>query len=111
MHKGMHHFHIRKRIHQNFEPYPHPDKWKRAMDRLIYFIGIAGPLMTIPQVWLIWFEHKAAGVALVSWASYMAFSLFWLAYGVMHREKPIIITYMLWFILEAAIVAGVLIYG
>jgi len=36
------------------EPYPHPNKWKRLMDKLIYFAGVLGPIMTIPQLSKIW---------------------------------------------------------
>ncbi len=108
---GLHHFHKRKRIHQKHEPYPHPDKFKRFMDKAILFVCIAAPLMTLPQVFKIWVQQNAAGVSVVSWAAYFVFAIFWLIYGVLHKEKPIIITNTIWLFLDVLIVVGTLMYG
>lgn len=108
---GVHHFHSRKRVHQNLEKYPHPHKWKNLMDRLIYFIGIVGPIMTIPQIYKIFAEQNAAGVSLISWSTYAITGFFWLVYAIMHKEKPLIFTYCLWIIVDLLIVLGVILYG
>ena len=108
---ALHHFHIRKRIHQKHEPYPHPNKWKALMDKIIYAVGIAGPLLTIPQLTKIWVDKNASGVSIVSWSAYLVIGVFWLTYGIMHKEKPIILTYSLWIIINAFIVVGIIIYG
>ncbi|MFC1752460.1 hypothetical protein ACFL96_03600 [Thermoproteota archaeon] len=110
MTEPLHHHHRRKRIHQKHEPYPHPDKAKKFMDRAIYGVGIFGPIMTLPQVSKIWIEKNAAGVSAISWGAYLITTSFWLAYGIMHKEKPIIMTYSLWLVLELFIITGVLIY-
>lgn len=107
---GLHHFHARKRIHQLHEDYPHPNKAKRFMDKAIYVVGIIGPLMTIPQLAKIWIEKNASGVSAASWTAYTVCAIFWLIYGFMHREKPIIITYAVWLLLDAAIIVGVALY-
>lgn len=109
MFKGLHHFHLRKRIHEHHEPYPHPDKWKRLMDKLIYVVGIASPIMTLPQLFTIWIDGNTSGVSLITWASYEVFSVFWLIYGIMHREKPIIITQCLLLFVKALIIIGILV--
>lgn len=109
--EGLHHYHTRKRIHQKHEPYPHPDKWKRFMDKAIYVIGVAGPIMTIPQLMKIWVEKDASGVSVISWSSYLVIAVFWLTYGIIHKEKPIIFTYFAWIIIEILVVIGVIIYG
>jgi uncharacterized protein with PQ loop repeat len=109
--QGMHHYHVRKRVHRNIEAYPHPDKAKAFMDKMIFVVGALGPIMTIPQIVKIWMEKSAAGVSLISWGAYLFFAFFWLAYGIMHKEKPIIFTYILWIIFEALIVLGIIMYG
>lgn len=81
------------------------------MDRAIYGVGIFGPIMTIPQLTKIWVEKNAAGVSAISWSAYLLTAIFWLIYGIMHEEKPIIFTYSIWILMEAAIVLGTLIYG
>lgn len=108
---GLHHFEKRKRIHKKHEPYPHPDRFKRFMDRAIYVVGVALPLSSITQVTAIWIEGNAAGVSLFTWTAFLAAAIFWLIYGFMHREKPIIIMNILWIIMQVLVISGVLIYG
>lgn len=108
---GLHHFHRRIRIHQKHEPYPHPDKWKRFMDKAIYVVSIFGPIMTIPQVKIIWIDKNASSISVISWIAYLIAAIFWLIYGIMHREKPIIFLNIIWIFLQLSIIVGTLIYG
>lgn len=108
--KGKHHHHIRKRIYKKHEPYPHPNKVKRFVDKLIYPVAIMGPVMTIPQFINVWIGKDASGVSALSWFSYSVLSIVWLIYGLLHKEKPIIITSIIWIILDALIAIGALIY-
>ncbi|MFW5746020.1 MAG: SemiSWEET family transporter [Nanoarchaeota archaeon] len=70
-----------------------------------------GPIMTIPQLCKIWVEKNAAGVSAVSWIAYLVTAFFWLTYGIMHKEKPIIFTYSGWIIIEVFIIIGTFVYG
>ena len=108
---GLHHFQIRKRVFEKKEKYPSSSKLKRYMDKAIFVMGALGPIMTIPQLFEIWVRKNASGVSAVSWGSYFIIAIFWLAYGIIHKEKPIIFTYILWIIFDALIVAGALMYG
>ena len=108
---GEYHRHVRKRIHKHHEPYPHPDKLKRAVDNFSYIVGVIGPLLTIPQIYRIWFYQEAAGVSLVTWSGFVVVAVFWLMYGLLHKEKPLIMTYILWIVLQGIVVAGVVVYG
>ncbi len=98
---GLHHFLTRKR----------ELKWKRIFDKLIYVVGVIGPLMTLPQVFKIWINHQVSGVSIISWAAYLIMAFFWVIYGFIHKEKPIILTYLLWVLLDALVVLGVVVYG
>ena len=75
--KAYHHLHQRKRIHQKHEDYPHPDRFKRWLDKLIYVFGMLMPLMTLPQVFEIYVNKNSIGVSLVSWAAYTICAIFW----------------------------------
>ena len=108
---GLHHFHRRKRIYQKHEKYPSKNKWKRLMDRLILVVGILGPVMTIPQLMKIYIERNAAGISVITYSSYFILDFFWLAYGIIHKEKPIILTFAAWILLNILIIAGTLMYG
>jgi len=101
---GHHHrLHLRKKREKG--------KTQRIMDRMIYFAGIAGPVMTLPQVFKIWFEKSAAGVALETWMTYLLLSVIWISYGILHKEKPLIIMYASYFIINISIIVGVVLYS
>ena len=108
---GLHHLDKRKRIHQKHESYPHPNKWKRLIDRIVYIAAIIGPLFGLPQVIKIWVEKSTAGVSILTWAALIPYQAVWLLYGIIHKEKPIILVNILWIIIEAFVVAGMLIHG
>ena len=108
---GLHHYHIRKRIFKNRDKYPSKDKIKRTMDHLIYFVAIFGPIMTLPQIWKIWVDKSVSGVSLITWSAYLITACLWLTYGIIHREKPIIVSNILWLILKLSVVVGVILYN
>ncbi|MBU0530099.1 MAG: PQ-loop domain-containing transporter [Candidatus Aenigmatarchaeota archaeon] len=108
---GMHHAHKRKRIYQKKEPYPHPNKWKRLLDKLIYMIGMIAPIMTIPQVLQIWVEQNASGISILTWSAWTVVAVFWIIYGLAHKEKPIVIIFITWIIIYALVISGALLYG
>ncbi len=75
-----------------------------------YFAGIGVALMTFPQVWKIFSEQNATGVSLFTWLMYAIGSCFWLSYGIVHKDKPIIFTNGVAVLMQFAIVLGVLLY-
>ncbi len=84
--------------------------WNAIIDRAIYFAGIAGPVMTIPQVLDIWVLKTASGVSFISWFSYWILAFIWLLYGIAHKDKPITLNSTLWLIMDALILLGIIIY-
>lgn len=106
MHIGLHHLQQRKQP----SAYPHPDPRVRALDSLVYFIGIVSPLIAVPQVIEVWVKHNAAGVSFFYWAAQTIGAFIWLTYGMVHKEKPIIITNAMWAALNAIVAVGVYIY-
>jgi len=60
--------------------------FQKFVDKFIYFIGIFGPVMTIPQVWEIWVGKTASGVSVLSWGAYVLTSFFWLTYAIYHNS-------------------------
>ena len=83
----------------------------KLVDRLTYMVAIIEPVITIPQVYIIFHDRTAEGIALSSWVGYQLFTLIWLWYGIVHKEKVIIFYQICWFILQTAIIIGGLIYG
>ena len=111
MRMGLHHFHIRKRIHKHHEPYQHPDRLKRSVDKMIYVVALVGPLFNLPQLLKVWLSQNATGVSAISWGAFMFVAAFWLMYGILHRSKPIIIANIFYLFFQAAIFLGAVLYG
>ena len=108
--EALHHLHVRKRIHLKHEVFPSKNKWKAGLDRIIYVVGIAGPLITIPQVLKVWTEKSAQGISLITWIGYSINSAVWLTYGITYKEKPIIVNYAIWLIMNLLVLGGTLVY-
>lgn len=70
-----------------------------------------GPLTALPQIFKIYLLKDAAGVSILSWALPALFDIPWVMYGIIHRERPIVVTYLLWFFANAAVALGVILFG
>lgn len=82
-------------------------KPKGLIDRLIFVAVIATPVMTLPQVYDIWFKH-AKGTSLVTWTSYVIIAFVWFAYGLKQKDKPIIIMQALCIVTYSSVVVGLM---
>jgi uncharacterized protein with PQ loop repeat len=105
------HLHLRRRIHEYLEPYPHPDRLKNFVDRLVFFGALFGLVMTLPQLAEIWINKTAEGVSLLSWASYVITATAWCLYGLLHNDKHIMFTYAVWTVVNILIVIGILTFS
>jgi len=81
---------------------------KLVFDKLIYPVGLIAPIMTIPQVFDVWVRKSTQGASLSTWGAYTIVTFFWILYGLLHKEKPIILINSLLLILDFAIVYGIL---
>lgn len=104
------HMHDRKKYGQ-LDHYLHDKKLKYALDKLVLIISFIIPIMTLPQVYNIWFLHQAQGVSLITWGTYLCSSLIWLTYGIVHKDKYIVFANILWVMTDVFIVGGLLIFG
>lgn len=108
---SQHHQHVRKRIHKNLENYPHSNKQKRIVDKLVYVLGVLTPVSTLPQVLKIWMNRSATDVSIFTWLPYLFFAIIWLWYGVVHKEKPIIFLNIGLVIVNFLTVLGIILFG
>lgn len=109
---GLHHIHERKDLYRHLAPYPHPETspLRRWFDHFIIVIGIISPLLALPQIIQIWVNRDAGGVSFITWGGLTITSIFWIIYGCLHKETPIIVAYVLSAIVNAAVALGVLLY-
>ena len=105
-----HHQHVRKRLSKKLAPFPHPIRWKRQLDRAILILGVGNVFATFPQLYEIYSNQDAGNISIITWGYYTVFSTITFLYGVVHKEKPIIITYLMGAVLYAAITIGAIIY-
>lgn len=87
------------------------NKWHRFVDKIIYPSALTGSAMTIIQAAKIWLEKDAAGVSILAWTGYLFLALIWISYGLIHKEKPLILAKFFGIIGYALIVAGAFLYG
>ena len=104
---GLYHIHRRKKL--GF--YPYKEKWLRVFDRLLIVIAILGPIVSIPQILKIFVHHSAGDISLFTYVALLIMNVPWIFYGIFHKEKPIAITYSLWFISNLLITIGAIIYS
>jgi MtN3 and saliva related transmembrane protein len=98
-------------VHSNFGLRHFSKRKKRSfIDKLIYVFAIGGPLMNIPQLLKIWTEKNSSGVSVISWIGFSLTALIWLVYGIIHKEKPIIVANILYFVLQVGVIIGALAY-
>ncbi len=84
---------------------------KQLIRRLVLAVAVIEPAMTLPQIYEIWVKQEAAGVSSVTWALYISAAFIWLLYGLQLKDKPLIISSILWVFAESTVVAGTLLYG
>ncbi|MDP2684022.1 MAG: SemiSWEET family transporter [bacterium] len=106
---GIRHVHKRKRPCTSCEEYPH--KSKKIMDYLIYIVCIATPIVAAPQAWKIWSQQNASGISLITYIGFVIGNIIWIVYGIMHKEKPIILLYVFLLIINILIAVGRILYG
>ena len=107
---ALHHLHLRKRSYVKLEPYPHPDVLKNRVDKLIYATALLTPVVTIPQAYQIFSAKTSAGVSVFSWICFAIANVIWVIYGVIHNEKPIIISNTANFVINIIVVIGAIMY-
>lgn len=105
---GEHHKHLRKRFH--FKKHNQNTHLVKNYDKFIYLVGIVIPLITSSQVFKIWLNQNAQGVSLIAWSAYLFNSIAWFIYGIIHKEKPIILTNFICIIINFMVILGTLVY-
>ena len=82
----------------------------KTIDHLMSVAAIIHPMTAIPQVYQIYSTQDVSGVSLWTWLGFMTLGLIFLAYGLVHKIKPFIVTQVLWFIVDFLVVIGILLY-
>jgi len=88
-----------------------PSLYLRFLDKTTFVAGILGPFTVLPQIYQIFTTHNASGVSSISWFLMFVVTLPWVFYGIAHKDKAIIISFILWEVVNFLVVMGALLYG
>jgi uncharacterized protein with PQ loop repeat len=86
------------------------NKDRSAFDTFIYIFAFSTPFFEIPQLVSIVQAQSAQNVSLITWAYLAISSLAWLIYGIKKKMKPLIVSYILYVIIEFSVVVSILMY-
>jgi len=82
-----------------------------GLEKTLRALSIVTMLMTVPQVYGIWFGRNASGVSALSWSAYLVSACLWFVYGIQKKDRTIYLACVGWILLDAAIVVGVIAHG
>jgi uncharacterized protein with PQ loop repeat len=101
---------IRARKNRRNKKQKHSHSRTELFDKAIILLGVVNIIATLPQVIQIWASQDAGGISLISWGYYSFFAAMLLIYGILHRDKPIIVNYTGGTILFSLVWLGAFIY-
>lgn len=101
------HLNERMRDHVHF---PHPQMSIRYFDSFMYTIALASPLSLVPQVVQVFVQHNVAGLSITTWFLLTATNALWAGYGVVHKLRPLMLSSLLFALLDGMVVFGALYY-
>jgi len=104
---GLRHKHEQTKSHAKHKK----RKYLVFLDKVTFIAGIVGPFTVLPQIYSIFRDHSAVGVSLATWLLIFIVTFPWILYGIAHKEKSIIVSFILWEIVNLTVVVGVLMYG
>jgi uncharacterized protein with PQ loop repeat len=80
------------------------------IDTLVNIAAVVHPLTALPQLITIYSSHVVTGISLWTWVGFLLIGLVFLIYGVVHHIKPIILTQILWFVVDLLVIIGIVLY-
>ena len=96
---------------QEFQHDSSRSRFNRFIDRSAFVVGIIAPLSTVPQIIQIYTTRSAEDLNLGTWGLFLAFTVFWLLYGIVNRARPLIITNSIWLVSYVVVIIGAVIHG
>ncbi len=81
------------------------DRTKKTVDAMAYAVGVLGNAAVIPQIIKAW-ESDAPGLSVTTWLLFSGIGLVWLAYAILHKQKPLILAQTVCIIANLAVVTG-----
>ena len=74
-------------------------------------VAVVEPIMAIPQALEIWINQSAVNVSFITWGFSLFAALVWLVYAISIKNLPLLISSILWVLVESAIVLGIIVFS
>ena len=100
-----HHHAYRRKLHKHKKS----SGLVSLVDKSVYIFSLFAVAANVPQLLNIWVSKNTDGVSLISWTGFLIGSVFWLWYGALHKETPIIFINLLLILVQSGIVLGLLV--
>lgn len=112
MNIGLHHFlHTYSDVNKDATEIEQNPTFRKFVNRGVYAASVLGIASVLPQILKIWVDRETNGVSITTWIGFTIGSFFWLFYGIIHKQKPIILTNMLGIFANLSIIVGMLLFG
>ena len=82
----------------------------KTVDTMAYVVGVGGNIAIVPQIIKAW-GNEAPGLAVMTWILFIGIGSVWLAYAILHRQKPLIIANSIGVFCSTAVVLGWLLHN
>jgi len=82
----------------------------RKIDALALVVGILQPLMTLPQIIVVFQAKDASQLSLLTWVAYDIASVVLLIYGIVHKLKPIVVAQIFWLIVQSVLILAIFLF-
>jgi uncharacterized protein with PQ loop repeat len=89
----------------------HKKPKKDWLDYVLYVFMIATPLFELPQAWDIYSTHSAQDVSITTWGFFWFVNIAWIIYALRNKLRILVVTYLLYAVIEMAIVVGIILYS
>lgn len=80
------------------------------LEKMTYVFGVLSPIITLPQLYQVLFDHQTAGLSMISWVFYLIGASLFAVYGIVNDIRLMKITYIPSTLVYAFIVFGLIIY-
>jgi uncharacterized protein with PQ loop repeat len=83
----------------------------REFDIATYMFGVLMPIFTLPQAYTAVVLQEVEGLSLVTWSFYLVSAVVFAIFGIIHKEKLLMLTYIPLALVEIAVVAAIFSYA
>ncbi|MFA6259123.1 MAG: hypothetical protein WCX29_00760 [Candidatus Peribacteraceae bacterium] len=101
----------RRKRDPHLAPLPHPRRSGKVLDQSVLLISVIAPFASLPQITQIYSLRSAADLSLATWVLFAIFHVPMLAYGIVHKEKVMMLYLGLALAMESTIITGIVLYG